>query len=255
MTGQVHFADADHANNLYYVALPVETLRYLGFFLNHKLDWEPHVKTMCNRVQASIRALLVLGNSVQGLSMANWCLAFNAVCLPVLTYGCQLWYTMGGRPKGLINMLQKVQNEGVKVITGAFCMAPRKALLHITHMLPMQHHLEKLTYTSALHLYRVPMASQLLRRLVPEWYAPRLGDLLLPTPTNRPGPRHRLTVLEALAARIPSNGPCVDTTAVAPWEVPAWVLRHSRDDAPDLGKVTSHMTKQVKLQSHVVSEY
>ena len=32
------------------------------------------------------------------------------------------------------------------------------------------------------------------------------------------------------------------------------VLRHGRDDAPDLGKVTSCMTKQVKLQSHVVSE-
>src|SRR6266702_2507512 len=217
----------DHANNSYYVALPVETLRYLGFFLNHKLDWEPHVKTMCNRARASIRALLVLGNSVQGLSMANWCLAFNAVCLPVLTYGCQLWYTMGGRPKGLINMLQKVQNEGVKVITGAFCTAPRKALLHIARMLPMRHHLEKLTYTSALRLYRVPRASQLLRRLGLEWYAPRPGDLPLPAPTNRPGPRHRPTVLEALAARIPSDGPRVNTTAVAPWEVPAWASRTS----------------------------
>ncbi len=30
------------------------------------------------------------------------------------------------------------------------------------------------------------------------------------------------------------------------------VLRHGRDDAPDLGKVTSRMTKQVKLQSRVV---
>ena len=33
----------------------------------------------------------------------------------------------------------------------------------------------------------------------------------------------------------------------------AWLLRHSRDDAPDLGKVTSRMTKQ-KDRSHSVKK-
>ena len=81
---------------------------------------------------------------MRGLSMANWRLVLNAVCLPVLAWGSQLWY-LTGAAKMLIAMLQHVQNEMVKVVTGSFHTAPRGALLHITRMLPMVHYIEKLT--------------------------------------------------------------------------------------------------------------
>jgi hypothetical protein len=119
-----------------YEVCAVETLRYLGFFFNRRLKWEPHVRIMCNRARASIKALMVLGNSIRGLSMANWRLVLNAVCLPVMTYGCQLWYKENGT-KGLVAMLQKVQNDMVKVVSGAFRTAPHEALLQLTRMLPM----------------------------------------------------------------------------------------------------------------------
>jgi hypothetical protein len=109
----------------------VETLRYLGFFIHHCLKWEPHVCIMCNWAWVSIKALQVLGNTIRGLSMANWCIVLNAVCLPVMTWGVQLWYRTGGA-KGLITMLQQVQNDMVKVVTGSFHTAPREALLELT---------------------------------------------------------------------------------------------------------------------------
>lgn len=71
------------------------------------------------------------------------------------------------------------------MIARAFRTAPWEALLHIARMLLMRHHVEKLTYTSALRLYRVPRESQLLRRLSPEWYAPRPSDLPLAVPSPR----------------------------------------------------------------------
>jgi hypothetical protein len=157
--------------------------------------------------------------------MANWRLVLNAVCLPVLAYGSQLWYLMGAA-KGLINMVQRVQNNMVKQVTGAFRTAPRGALLHITCMMPMKFYIEKLTYTSALRLYRLPRASQLLCRLGSDWYVPGQGDLPLPVPRSRvlPGKRNqRPTALEALAQKVPSKGPRVDVVAIAPWEVPNWV--------------------------------
>ena len=166
---------------------PSENLRYLGFFINRRLKWEPHVRIMCNRAHASIKALQVLGNSIRGLSMANWRLVLNAVCLPVMSYGCQLWY-LTGAAKGLINMLQRVQNEMVKLVTGSFRTAPQEALLHITRMLPMRHYIEKLTHTSALRLYRLPWASQLLRRLGPDWHVPGHGDF--PPVVTRPSVEH-----------------------------------------------------------------
>jgi hypothetical protein len=116
--------------NSYFTVQPVDMLRYLGFFINRRLKWEPHVWIMCNRARTSIKALQVLGNSIRGLSMANWRLVLNTVCLPVMTWGCQLWFCQGGT-KGLVKNLQQVQNEMVKVVTGSFHTAPMETLLQI----------------------------------------------------------------------------------------------------------------------------
>jgi hypothetical protein len=113
--------------NSYFTVQPVDTLQYLGFFINQRLKWEPHVRIMCNRAHASIKALQVLGNSICRLSMVNWRLVLNAVCLPVMTWGCQLWFRQGGT-KGLVKSLQQVQNKMVKVVTGSFHTAPRETL-------------------------------------------------------------------------------------------------------------------------------
>jgi hypothetical protein len=123
-------------------------------------------------------------------------------------------------------MVQRVQNDMVWQVTGAFCTALREALLHFTRMLPMKFFIEKLTYTSALRLYRLPWESQLLRRLGQDWYTPGQGDLPLLVPRSRvlPGKRNQHpTALEALTLKVPSSGPKVDVVALAPWEVPNWV--------------------------------
>jgi hypothetical protein len=89
-----------------------------------------------------------------------------------------------------------------------------------------KHFIEKLTYTSALRLYRLPQASQLLHRLGEDWYTPGQGDLPLLVPCSRvlPGKRNQCpTALEALALKVPSSGPKVDVAALAPWEVPNWL--------------------------------
>ena len=209
----------------YYKVLAAPTVRYLGFFINHKLDWTEHVNIMCNRARASLKALQLLGNSIRGLSAANWRLVFNAVCLPVLTYGCQLWFT--GQQKTLIKKLQVVQNEGVKIIAGAFRTAPRDALHEHLRIFPMHIRINMLTKTSALRLYRLPNQSQLLCRLGSDWHKPSQDDL--PSPVRaippKPGPRARISPLEALARRVPAAGPRCNELAVAPWEAPNWGRR------------------------------
>jgi hypothetical protein len=101
-----------------------------------------------------------------------------------LTVGHKLmrnWY-LSGASKGLIQMLQRVQNDMVRQVTGAFRTAPREPLLHISRMIPMKYYIEKLTYTLVLRLYRLPWESQLLRHLGEDWYTPGQGDLPLPVP-------------------------------------------------------------------------
>ena len=140
---------------------------------------------MCNRAQASLKALQVLGNTHCGPSMANWWLVFNTVCLLVLSYGCQLWAT-SRKYKSLCVKAQLVFNEGVKVISGAFCTAPQEPLRKLTCVLPAWYFFDKLTHTSALRLYSVSWTLQLLARLGPEWQVPVLGgpDSLIRGPVN-----------------------------------------------------------------------
>jgi hypothetical protein len=192
------------------------SLRYLGFFFDTHLNWTHHVEVMCNRARASIKALQLLGNSVRGLDHARWRLAYNAICLPVLTYGCQLWFT--GKQKGLVQKLQTVQNEAVKVISGSFRTAPREPLHQLLSILPMDLRLTMLTQNSALRLYKVSKESQLLRRLGGDWHTPQPHDFPLPTPNNDGA--H--TALRSLAARVPAKGPHLDPFPDLPEGAPTW---------------------------------
>jgi hypothetical protein len=74
------------ALNTYYRVQATNTLRYLGFFFDTRLNWNYHVEVVCNRTRASLKALQLLGNSVRGLDHANWRLAYLAICLPVRQY-------------------------------------------------------------------------------------------------------------------------------------------------------------------------
>ena len=164
--------------------------------------------------------------------MANWRLVFNAVCLPVLSYGCQLWAT-SRKYKSLVKKTQLVFNEGVKIISGAFRTAPREALHELTRILPACFFFDKLTQTSALRLYRIPSSSQFFPRLGGDWAkvvldGPKTGNeeetgYKAPRTTARAA--QRPTALEALGARVPADGPRADVVAVPPWEVPIWEAR------------------------------
>jgi hypothetical protein len=43
----------DLVTSTYYMVTLVENLRYLRFFINQRLKWEPHIQIMCTQAQAS----------------------------------------------------------------------------------------------------------------------------------------------------------------------------------------------------------
>ena len=198
---------------------------------------------ICNRVCATIKALQLLGNSVQGLDHTWWKLAYSAICLPVLTYGCQLWYR--GKQKGLVDKLQKVQNDAVKTIAGAFRTTPREPLHQLLNIFPMAQRLDMLTQNSALRLYRLPRESQLLVRLGGDWRTPVLTDHTLPSP-NRKGAK---TTLRGLAARAPVNGPRIDPFPEIPAGAPSWngrVRTLPKHDKREYNDITTVLVESCK---------
>jgi hypothetical protein len=151
---------------------------------------------------ASIKALQLLGNSVQGLNFTQWRIAYNSICLPVLTYGCQLWFT--GKQKTLIRKLQVVQNKAIKIISGAFRTTPREMLHHLLNIFPNDLHLRMLTDNSATCLYRLQRSSQVLVWLGKDWHL--TPEHLLLTPTRSKA----RTALRALASHVDPDGPHIE---------------------------------------------
>jgi hypothetical protein len=215
------------------------TLRYLGFFFDTGLNWSHHVDVVCNRARASLKALQLLGNSVRGLDQAKWRLVYNAICLPVLTYGCQLWYR--GKQIGLVKKLQTVQNEAVRIISGTFRTTPRDPLHQLLTILPMDLRLEMLIQNTALRLYRAPRGSQLTLRVGGLWHTQDPSDLPLPTPNRS----RATTTLRALAEKVPVNGPRLDPFPEIPQGAPSWNGRVTiipKDRSLDYEQLTNNLT-------------
>ena len=199
---------------------------------------------MCNRAHASIKALKHLGNLVRGLDHMSWRLTFNAICLLVLTYGCQLWFC--GKQVTLVKKLQIVQNKAVKIISGTFCTTPHKPLHQLLSILPIDLQLTKLTQNMALRLYQVLSESQLLTQLSGDWYTPHPLAFPLPTPNHAKAN----TTLQLLTLRAVPKGPCIDPFLNLPPGSPTWagkvkwIPRQPDWDYPQASEALTNLCKE-----------
>jgi hypothetical protein len=134
----------------------VTSLCYLGVYLDHHLRWDRHVTIMTNRTRSTIRGVNLLGNSIRGLDFLNWWKVYNALVIPILTYGAQVWYTGVGQ-KGLVQCLQVTQNEGIHKITGTFHTSPLEPLYNMTGIPPISYVMTKLMHSYFIRLRAMPL--------------------------------------------------------------------------------------------------
>src|SRR6201747_1662516 len=110
---------APHTGNTPLTVKPI--WRYLGFFLDRKLSFAHHVQFYATKSMSTCKAMLMLGNSLRGLSPKQKRVLYRSCVVPIITYGFQLWWCPNGKGvKGLYKLLQKTQNAAAKWIIGAF---------------------------------------------------------------------------------------------------------------------------------------
>jgi hypothetical protein len=110
-----------------------------------------HVTIMANRVRSNVRGVNLLGNSVRGLNFLNWHKVYNALIIPGLTYGTQVWYTGVGQ-NGLVQQLQVAQNDGLCKIAGVFKTTPVEPLHNLMGVPCIPYVLDKLKHSYSLKL-------------------------------------------------------------------------------------------------------
>lgn len=96
-----------------------------------------------------------------------------------------------------------VQNSAVRLISDTFRTTPCDPLHQLLNILPMNLWLNMIVQNFMIRLYRVPKASQLLKRLEGAWHTPDPNDLPLPAPIGN----KVKTTLHKLATRVLANGP------------------------------------------------
>ena len=131
------------------------SVRYLGIFIHYKLSWDLHVRTMANRARSTIRALHMLGNSIRGLDLVNWQKVFQAIVLPVLSYGAPLWAHLP-HTASLIKLTQVAQNDALRHMAGVFKTTPVEPLHSLTAVLPFSYTAAKLANSYSDRMARLP---------------------------------------------------------------------------------------------------
>ena len=142
---------------------PACSLRYLGVIFTPRLNWSAHVKTMSTRARSIMKGLGVLGNSIRGFNLISWRKIFISVVLPILTYGCQVWFRDVSQIT-LINTLQVAQNEACRKLAGTFHTTPIDMMHSLLAIPPIRFRLRHLLRSQGRRLASLP-PSCLLRRL------------------------------------------------------------------------------------------
>ena len=93
-----------------------DTARYLGIFLDKKLNYKEHVKIKRNELNLRLRQMYWMLGSHSPISLANKRLIYLTILKPVWCYGIQIWGCTADSNRLVI---QRFQNKVLKIITGA----------------------------------------------------------------------------------------------------------------------------------------
>ncbi|KAJ6617452.1 hypothetical protein B0H10DRAFT_1721732, partial [Mycena sp. CBHHK59/15] len=61
-------------------------VKWLGVYLDSKLDFNHHVKTLAARAENTVNGLTMLSNTVRGLSQTHLRHLYKACVVPVMTH-------------------------------------------------------------------------------------------------------------------------------------------------------------------------
>jgi hypothetical protein len=129
---------------------PVELVRFLGIWFDRELNFRQHIKKVKAKCEVQTFALTKITAKTWGLGFSKARQVYLAVIRSMIAYGSAVWHTptpVGGRPQGLVQSLAPIQNQCLRVVTGAYRATPILSLEVESHVPPLDLHLTKLSAT------------------------------------------------------------------------------------------------------------
>lgn len=138
---------------------PEPLIKILGVHIDSKLRWGPHIKETSTKATRQCMSLTRLAASTWGASFTKARHIYTAVVRPVLTYRCGVWHTPEGTPgwrRTATKPLEKIQNQCLRTIAGAYKSTPTQTLEHETGIPPLPLHLDELTLAHSIRTREGP---------------------------------------------------------------------------------------------------
>ena len=128
---------------LNHVLIPVvKEHKFLGIILDSKLSFLPHIKHLKKKCQKALNLLRVVSNTDWGGDQTVLLRLYRAFVRSKLDYGCIVY---GSARSSYVQMLDPIQNQGLRLCLGAFRTSPADSLEVEADEMPLTLRREKLT--------------------------------------------------------------------------------------------------------------
>nr|XP_021001393.2 uncharacterized protein LOC110282416 [Parasteatoda tepidariorum] len=112
----------------------VDSFTYLGTVFDSKLSWRNHVAFVAERVIRRLPILKRLAGTLWGCARSTLALTYQKYILPIFTYCSEPLISM---PTSLLQKLEVLQNQALRLITGAVKTTPIDAMTLLTGIKPL----------------------------------------------------------------------------------------------------------------------
>ncbi|EED17235.1 hypothetical protein TSTA_022890 [Talaromyces stipitatus ATCC 10500] len=145
---------------------PVDSIKYLGFYLDTYLSGEVHVQEMREKVAKLVAGLSSITGLTWGTPLVHLRKIYMAVLQPQIMYTCSTWYIQGrkgftGAQRVAEQAIQSIQDQALHRISDAFKRTSQQALEVCLHVPPAELTLAKLAEEACLRIMTSPLRSTL----------------------------------------------------------------------------------------------
>lgn len=125
---------------------PTASARFLGVWLDWKLNWKVHQGAVERKMKTQTYALTRIATKTWGLGLAKAREVYSKCIRSALAYGASSLHNpteKGGMAKGIAKDLAKIQNKCLRVVAGAYKATPIRNLETETWVPPLDLYLNK----------------------------------------------------------------------------------------------------------------
>lgn len=120
----------------------VREFKYLGLYLDPKINMNVHIKMICSKALRSLWATRAMVKRNWGLSPEKMIWIYKQIILPRVTYGSVVWWSRTHKTNTA--MLDKIQRFALLLASGSMKSTPTQSLNVIFNILPIDLHIKSI---------------------------------------------------------------------------------------------------------------